>query len=368
MKLFISSLIGGYEERRAAVAHAATVLRWDVLRVEDFGARADTPRQACLEAVRAADVVVLVLGSAYGPIQDSGLSATHEEWREAVESQKPTLVFVEAVDDRDRHQHAFVEEVQDWSAGRFRESFSSSEDLRDKVTRALSDFRTPGLADETEVAQRALAALPESSRGTFGGGAKLDIAVAGGPRQQVLRPAEIEDTALINDLQRDAMFSANAPLDSQSATKPGLNVDRLRITQDAAEVVVHADGTVLISRAAMPSNDVSRTVVIPSIVEEELRERIARALRFALEVLDRIDPSHRITDVVAAAALRDAGHTPWRTRAEVAASPGSANMPMGSRDNGPVTVSPPMVRRAALVHEADRIAEDLAVLLRRQHR
>lgn len=130
----------------------------------------------------------------------------------------------------------------------------------------------------------------------------------------------------------------------------------------------NADGTILISRSAMSSRGDYRTGVIPSIVEEEVRERIAGALRFALDVLDRIDPSHRITDVVAAAALRDAGHAPWRTRAEVAAKPGSASMPMGNGDNRPVTLSPPMIRRAALVHEADRLAEDLSVLLRRQHR
>jgi hypothetical protein len=368
MKLFISSLIGGFEEERAAVAHAATVLRWEVLRAEDFGARADTPRQACLEAVRAADVVVLVMGANYGASQDGGLSATHEEWREAAKSQKPTLVFVETVDDRDPHQAAFVEEVQGWAAGRFREDFRSPEELQDKVTRALSDLRSPGLADETEVALRAAAALPEPMRGTYGGGAKLVIAVAGGPRQQVLRPAEIEDRVLINDLQREAMFGVNATLDPQAATKPKVNGDRLQITQEAAEVAVHADGTILISSSAVSSNGVNRMGVIPSIIEEEMRERVAGALRFALDVLDRIDPSNRITDVVSAATLRDAGHTPWRTRAEVTESPASVSMPMGSGGDGPVTLSPPMVRRAALLHEADRIAEDLAVLLRRQHR
>lgn len=368
MKLFISSLISGYEAERAAVAQAATVLRWDVIRAEDFGARPDTPRRACLEAVRAADVVILVMGADYGAIQDGGLSPTHEEWREATKSQKPTLVFVQTVDARDQLQQAFLEEVQGWSAGRFRESFGSPQELRDKVTRALADLRAPGLADESEVSQRAVAALPEAARGMFGSGSRLDVAVAGGPRQQVLRPAEIESGALITDLHREAMFGPNAVLDSQAATKPGLSGGHLVIAQDSAEVAIRADGTILISRSAMSSRSDLRTVGIPSIVEEEVRERIAGALRFAFDVLDRIDPSHRITDVVAAAALRDAGHTPWRTRAEVAANPGSASMPMGNGDSRPVTLDPPMVRRAALVHEADRIAEDLAVLLRRQHR
>lgn len=314
-----------------------------------------------------ADAVVLVLGADYGAIQEGGLSATHEEWREAARTQKPTLVFVETVHERDEHQRAFVDEVQDWSAGRFRESFSSIGELQDKVTRALADLKAPGLSDEAEIAQRAEAALPKSRRGMFAGSARLDVAIAGGPRQQVLRPAEIEDPGLVTDLQREAMFGLNATLDPQAATKPRIVGDRLEITQDQAAVAVHADASLLISGSAMSQRDNGDVAVILSIVEEDVRDRIGTALRFAIDVLDRIDSEHRITDVVSCVALRDAGHASWRTRSEVAASPGSATMSMGNgNDSGPVILSPAMVRRAALKHDADRIAEDLTVLLRRQ--
>ena len=92
MRVFISSVITGYEHFRDAVAAAVVSLGHEVIRAEDFGASPDTPQQACLGGVRDADVVVLLVGARYGAVQPSGRSATDEEYREARES-KEVLVF-----------------------------------------------------------------------------------------------------------------------------------------------------------------------------------------------------------------------------------------------------------------------------------
>ena len=63
-------------------------------RAEDFVASPDTPQRTCLRGVREADVVVLVLGARYGAAQGSGLSATHEEYREA-KDRSPVLIFIQ---------------------------------------------------------------------------------------------------------------------------------------------------------------------------------------------------------------------------------------------------------------------------------
>ncbi len=107
MRVFISSVITGYEHFRDAVAAAVESLGHEVIRAEDFGASPGTPQQACLGGVREADVVVLLVGARYGAIQPSGHSATDEEYREARES-KQVLVFVERsriVPDRPRVGH-----------------------------------------------------------------------------------------------------------------------------------------------------------------------------------------------------------------------------------------------------------------------
>ena len=107
MKVFVSSLIGGYEPYRAAVAEAAEMLGHTVSRAEDLGATPASPQQACLGLVRDGDVVVLLMGERYGAVQPSGLSATHEEYREARE-RKPVLVFVEEQVTREELQAAFL--------------------------------------------------------------------------------------------------------------------------------------------------------------------------------------------------------------------------------------------------------------------
>jgi hypothetical protein len=71
MRVFISSVITGFEECRDAAARAITVLGHEVVRAEDFGAAPDSPQRSCLAGVRSADVVLLLVGSRYGTPQVS---------------------------------------------------------------------------------------------------------------------------------------------------------------------------------------------------------------------------------------------------------------------------------------------------------
>jgi hypothetical protein len=129
MKVFISSVVSGMEEYRDAAARAARTLKHEVLRSEDFGASPTTPQRVCLAGVREADVVLLLIGHRYGTPQASGLSPTHEEFRDAQE-RGPILVFVQKGVDREEPQEAFLSEVQSWSSGLYTASFTTSEDLR----------------------------------------------------------------------------------------------------------------------------------------------------------------------------------------------------------------------------------------------
>src|SRR5207247_7609749 len=139
MRIFISSVIRGYEPYRDAAAQAITELGHEVLRAEQLRASDATPEQACLGLERGADAVVLLLGQRYGPVQPSGLSATHEEYRDCRE-RCPVLVFTqEGVTQEDR-QRAFASEARDWAGGRITSSFSTPDSLRQVVTRAVHDL------------------------------------------------------------------------------------------------------------------------------------------------------------------------------------------------------------------------------------
>src|SRR5687767_12545308 len=112
MKVFISSIIKGFEPFREAANRAVTALRHKAIRAEDFGASVRSPQSVCLEGVRQADLTIVILGAGYGAIQPtSGLSATHEEFREA-RDRCPILIFVQKGVVFDPQQQDFVREVQ----------------------------------------------------------------------------------------------------------------------------------------------------------------------------------------------------------------------------------------------------------------
>ena len=110
MRIFLSSVISGMETYRAAAQRAAETLGHTVTMAEDFGASPFSPQQVCLGAVRDADIVMLLLGARYGTPQESGLSPTHEEYREARAS-KPVLVFLQENVSREPAQQACLDEV-----------------------------------------------------------------------------------------------------------------------------------------------------------------------------------------------------------------------------------------------------------------
>jgi len=363
MKVFISSVVGSFEPFRAAAAEAIETLGHRVLRSEDFPALAGTPQQACLAAVREADVVALLLGDRYGPVQESGLSATHEEYQEARES-RPVLVFIEDGITPEPNQQRFIDEVEAWATGHVREAFSSPEDLRAKVTRALHEHElalSSGLVDPAEMEERAIAMLPRPSG--FGGNPQIILAVVGGPHQQVLRPAELEDPELAKNVQREALFGDHAVLDASHGTEVRIDGTELTLSQGDGFVTVDQTGSVMVGQP--PRRAVTRSVAeLPALIEEDITDALVRAVRFAGWVLGLIDPSHRFTHVALVAHLASAGYLPWRTRAEHQASPNAGQVAMGSQDPT-VTLTPPTKHRQALTHDPDRIAEDLVALLRR---
>jgi Domain of unknown function (DUF4062) len=366
VKVFISSLIGGYEPYRAAAQEAIEVLGHQVVRAEDFPASAGTPQQACLAAVRDSDLVVLLMGERYGVPQLSGLSATHEEYREARE-RKPVLVFVESGVTRELAQEEFLKEVQVWATGHYRAAYSSTEELKTALLRALHDHElatSAGVIDEEDLVDRATALLPRHQG--FGGAAQLVVALAGGPYQQVLRPAELGDAALLRDLQREALFGAHPVLDPSEGTNPTIQGNALVFQQRVASVLVDQAGSVRVVQAARQDAD-RRSMELPALIEEDVIEALVRAVRFSGWLLDRVDPLRRLTDVAPIAYLAGAGYMPWRTRAEHAASPNEGTMGQGG-DHTTVTLTPARRHRQALTHDADRIAEDLATLLRRERR
>jgi hypothetical protein len=360
VKVFLSSVISGFESYREAAVRAIENLGHQVILAEDFPAVAGSAQQACLDGVRRSDLTVLILGERYGDRQASGYAATHEEFLEA-RGRAPLLVFVHDIK-RDSDQEEFVREVQRWDSGHLTAHFKTEADLQRAVIGALHAHElnaARGSVNESEMLQRALDAIPSRSQQTG-----LYMVVAGGPTQQLVRPGQLEDPAFESNITKHAFFDIPV-LDRTQSTNHQIRDHRLQIYQHEASLTFDPTGVISV-RAPLQRGGRERGWV-PSLIEEEVMAQIKHGLQFGSWLLDEVDPTHRITDLVPIAALVGHGHLGWQTRAEQAASPGSVTMGKGSEVVA-VHLAPPSRRRGALSNQVDEIAEDLTVLLRREMR
>lgn len=362
MRIFISSVITGYEDYRAAAARGATVLGHGVVRAEDFSASPRTPQQACLEGVRDADAVVLLLGDRYGAIQASGRSATHEEFVEASGS-KPLFVFHQNGVSRDDDMAQFVEEVQAWDSGRLSGQFRTPDELRDAVTKALADFAVDEQrhrVTDAEVVDRAIGGAVVNTRNVSH--SVLTVSVAAGPTQSLLRPSDIEAESLRSDLLQSAMFGPARVIDPSRGGRSELDGHTLQLFNEDSSVTVSPTGDVVVRGQASTSG----TLGLSCLVEEDVREQIHAQLSFTQIVLQRIDPTAKIRSVAVAVSIT-AGATGWRTRAEAAANPNTMTLAAHGADTSvPIVLDPPVLPRQHLQHRVDELADDFTVLMRRR--
>ena len=350
---------------REATARAIGILGQKPILAEHLGASPSSPQVTCLAGVRQADAVVLIMGTEYGSPQESGLSATHEEYREA-RGCKPVLAFIQENIQPAKDQADFISEVQDWERGHYTASFQNADDLQDGVVRGLHDHLMDSASNpinESELADQARRLIPEAthfSRPT------LVLATAAGPPHQVIRPAELEGDGLQDFLQREALTGSHSVLDLSVGTARSVRGDTIVLHQpDSGDSVsLSESGCVVVTQQATELD--SPLTGIPSIIHEVIVERIARAILLTAQVLDHVDPLQRISHVAIVAALLDAGWLPWRARQEHAGSPNSATMGFQNQHRMTAALSPPTCSRAALIQAAQQLAEDIAVRLRRE--
>ena len=368
MKIFISSLISGFAPQRKAARVAITTLRHEPVMAEDFGALPTSPQIACLQGLRQSDMVVLILGDSYGAVQSSGLSATHEEYREARQT-KPVLAFVQQGVSPDPQQAAFIAEVQGWEGGLYRGGFNDPADLQAGVIRALHDNAVAsvvGAVDPDELSRRAAALIPGENR-NMSSPASLDIAMAGGPTQRILRPAEIEAPELADSILQTALFGPDQILDRALGNEVALAGGALSIVQDRGGSLRLDEQGSLLLRLPLDSNNRQGGIDMGGmmvLVEEVIQARLSTAIGYAAGVVELIDPTQRVTDVAIATRISGAEYRSWRSRAQHAASPGSVTVGIaGNRETGPVVA---VQRRAALRLDRARLIEDILVPLRRQ--
>jgi hypothetical protein len=371
MKIFVSSLIGGFEPLRQAARDAINSLGHEPVMAEDFRAQANSPQVACLQGLRSAELVVLILVDRYGtPQPGSGLSPTHEEYLEA-RGGKPILLFVQEGVDPEPSQTELLREAQGWQGGLFREGFRTPEQLRGLVTRAIHGYELAHASaplDVRELAREAESMLEDGQRDRGQGGPTLRFALAGGPTRQLLRPAELEAEALADAIQQRAMFGSPRIFERDAGAERRIEDDALVLEQEGGlRISLDECGRIEMRLPLERRTRQSRGFggMMLAIIEESVVRELANSIAFSTWLLDHVDATQRITHVAIAARIEASEHLGWRTQAEQDASPSSGTMRMGSAPDRVVTLDRP---RAALKFDGARLAEDLMVPLRRQRK
>lgn len=140
-RVFVSSVVDGFEVYRAAVAEGIRAAGAEPILVnEDFPSVPDSSRNACLDAVASSDAFVLVIGERGGWKAPAGRFVAEEEYDEAVRRGIPLYVFLQDVA-RDPETERFEKRVSDYVLGRFRTSFRTPEELREAAKKALGTLR-----------------------------------------------------------------------------------------------------------------------------------------------------------------------------------------------------------------------------------
>ena len=163
-RVYVSSTAGDLEEQRKAVSAALRRLGHMDVAMEYYVAEENPPLDRCLADVRSCDAYIGVFAWRYGSIPEAdnpnGLSFTELEYRCAMQSGKPCLVFLlsEDADWPRRKMDTDLRRVEDLrqalkSGGHIVNTFETTDELAREVTEAVVAWeKRSGLVGEREPA------------------------------------------------------------------------------------------------------------------------------------------------------------------------------------------------------------------------
>jgi hypothetical protein len=238
------------------------------------------------------------------------------------------------------------------------------------MTRSIHAYElahASGPVDGSELARDAEALLSRCERDGGQGGPALRFALACGPARQILRPAELEAESLADAIQQRAMFGSPRIFAKEEGVETAIDGDALTLSQEGGALArIDERGRI---ELRLPLERGSRRDrgfgSLLGVIEESVLRELASAISFSTWLLDKVDPTQRVTHVGIAVILDASDHLGWRTQAEQDARPNSGTMRMASGPDKPVTLGR---ARASLKFDAARLAEDLMVPLRRQRK
>jgi uncharacterized protein DUF4062 len=311
--VFISSIQSGFEDVRAAARAGVESFGWRAMMAETVGAAPASPQRALLDRVGESDVLVLLVGSRYGARQESGLSATEEEFDEARRRGKPILVLREEGELEPEQQEFLEHATGGWEGGVFYGTFRDASDVGLAVVRGLTNIRDRGAREKLEPAaqERAAALAADARRQGYGqGGSIVRVVLVPLIGRPLLQAAALEDRKLPEELAAAARGARLVPQSEGIGTTVSAAGIQLQVgEQYAGRVLMVGTNGEIVVEASVGGDD--RNFGSMRVVPERLEEAIRGAAAFADSAWKRIDPRGEVQELVVVLAIPEAQHKSW---------------------------------------------------------
>lgn len=216
-RVFVSSVVEGFREERQAVREGIEAAGGEpVLVNEDFPALAESSRNVCIDAVDSSDVYVVIVGERGGWTTPSGKLVVEEEYERARQRRLPVLVFVRR-GARDADAARLLGVLSDYVTAMFRREFSTPDELRQEVERAVA----PLIQQQQAPAMNTAVLTERLSQGRHDRSLKLRFALIPERDEEVVDPVRLgerEFTDLVYEIahrREVGLLSYEAPKEAE---------------------------------------------------------------------------------------------------------------------------------------------------------
>jgi Domain of unknown function (DUF4062) len=355
--VFISSIQSGFDDVRAAARAGMESFGWRPVMAELAGASPASPQRALLDRVGDSDVLLLLVGPRYGAKQESGLSATEEEFDEARRRGKSILVLRQEGELEPEQQEFLKRATAGWEGGALYGTFRDASDVGLAVVRGLTNIRDRGARATLEPAAQTRAAelaADAKRQGYNQGGSIVRVVLVPLVDRPLLDAATLEDPELPDEL---AAAARAARIVSQSeGITPHVSAAGVRLEvgeRYTGRLFSVGKNVEIIAEASVAGDD--QTFGSMRILPERLEQAVRGTIDFAEGVWRRIDPRGEVQEIAVTLAIPEAQHKSWgRGR-------GGNTLSMGGMFSLPeVAIAP---QPARIFRRADLSRDETAVVL-----
>jgi hypothetical protein len=307
--VFLSSVVGGFEDVRDAEGIAIEGMGLHPIRSEQLSAEPMPSRRALLDRVGEAEYYLLLVGARYGAPEDGSIAPTEDEYREAARLGKPILVLVQETELEPRQLEFLARIRGSWGEGVFHGGFTGAGDVGAKVVAALSRQRAAVAEDGPAAQARARELAGAEERGGFGRGPQAKVIFVPLRRSTLLDPLALEDPGLAEDVIA-ALRSAGAIAQSVGVRgEVSATGVRLSASERTGEVLaaVEPDGAITVCGELAGEGLMGGMIIDPA----RLDNLLAAAARGARSIWDRIDGRAEVRQIAVSVAVLGAQYAAY---------------------------------------------------------